>query len=274
MISAHPDLDAVFSTSDSQSIGAVKALKAAGKDPLFVSFDAQPAVVEDDPERRRDRRVGRAGRRARSAPTRSRPRSPPRAASRSSKQTLVPVTVVDETTRPTGRAERCPCPATSRARRGRGDRGRGFGRARADAVARDGRHLPPPAAGGGGHRPGRPARARRARRRSGSSRAGPTSSTSSRASPRAPASGRARAAGRSTRAPSCSAAPAASARSIGAARARGVRSRRPGTGIPTSPPPRCLDRRSQRRRRWFTTVTEAGMLGKIGLQRARRSRAG
>ena len=47
MISAHPDLDAVFSTSDSQSIGAVKALQAAGKDPLFVSFDAQPAVVDD-----------------------------------------------------------------------------------------------------------------------------------------------------------------------------------------------------------------------------------
>jgi len=47
MISAHPGLDAVFSTSDSQSIGAVKALEAAGKDPLFVSFDAQPPVVED-----------------------------------------------------------------------------------------------------------------------------------------------------------------------------------------------------------------------------------
>ena len=47
MISANPDLDAVFSTSDSQSIGAVKALQAAGKDPLFVSFDAQPAIVDD-----------------------------------------------------------------------------------------------------------------------------------------------------------------------------------------------------------------------------------
>jgi ABC-type sugar transport system substrate-binding protein len=47
MIAAHPDLDAVFSTSDSQSIGAVKALQAAKKDPLFVSFDAQPPVVED-----------------------------------------------------------------------------------------------------------------------------------------------------------------------------------------------------------------------------------
>jgi ABC-type sugar transport system substrate-binding protein len=47
MISAHPDLDAVFSTSDSQSIGAARALQAAGKDPAFVSFDAQPAVVKD-----------------------------------------------------------------------------------------------------------------------------------------------------------------------------------------------------------------------------------
>ncbi len=46
MITAHPDLDAVFSTSDGQSMGAVEALKAAGKDPLFVSFDAQPEAVE------------------------------------------------------------------------------------------------------------------------------------------------------------------------------------------------------------------------------------
>ncbi len=47
MISAHPGLDAVFSTSDSQSLGAVKALQAAKEDPLFVSFDAQPPVVKD-----------------------------------------------------------------------------------------------------------------------------------------------------------------------------------------------------------------------------------
>jgi ribose transport system substrate-binding protein len=46
MISAHPDLDAVFSTSDGQSLGAVEALKAAGKDPTFVSFDAQPEAVQ------------------------------------------------------------------------------------------------------------------------------------------------------------------------------------------------------------------------------------
>ncbi len=46
MISAHPDLDAVFSTSDSHSLGAVAALDAAGKDPEFVSFDAQPEAVK------------------------------------------------------------------------------------------------------------------------------------------------------------------------------------------------------------------------------------
>ena len=46
MISAHPDLDAVFSTSDSHSLGALAALEAAGKDPEFVSFDAQPEAVK------------------------------------------------------------------------------------------------------------------------------------------------------------------------------------------------------------------------------------
>jgi ribose transport system substrate-binding protein len=46
MITAHPDLDAVFSTSDTQSIAAVPALEAAKKDPLFVSFDAQPDAVK------------------------------------------------------------------------------------------------------------------------------------------------------------------------------------------------------------------------------------
>src|SRR4051794_22791962 len=46
MISAHPDLDAVFSTSDTQSLGAIEALKAAKKDPEMVSFDAQPDAVK------------------------------------------------------------------------------------------------------------------------------------------------------------------------------------------------------------------------------------
>jgi ribose transport system substrate-binding protein len=46
MITAHPDIDAVFSTSDGQTMGAIEALKAAKKDPTFVSFDAQPEAVE------------------------------------------------------------------------------------------------------------------------------------------------------------------------------------------------------------------------------------
>jgi ribose transport system substrate-binding protein len=46
MLSAHPDLDAVFSTSDTQSLGAIEALKAAHVDPEFVSFDAQPQAVD------------------------------------------------------------------------------------------------------------------------------------------------------------------------------------------------------------------------------------
>ena len=46
MLSAHPDLDAVFSTSDSHSLGALEALVAAHKDPEFVSFDAQPDAVK------------------------------------------------------------------------------------------------------------------------------------------------------------------------------------------------------------------------------------
>jgi ribose transport system substrate-binding protein len=47
MLARHRDLDAVFSTSDSQSIGVVKALQAAKQDPVLVSFDAQPAIVKD-----------------------------------------------------------------------------------------------------------------------------------------------------------------------------------------------------------------------------------
>jgi ABC-type sugar transport system substrate-binding protein len=46
MISAHPKLDAIFSTSDSQTPGALAALKAAKLDPMFVSFDAQPTSVK------------------------------------------------------------------------------------------------------------------------------------------------------------------------------------------------------------------------------------
>jgi ABC-type sugar transport system substrate-binding protein len=95
MISAHPDLDAVFSTSDSQSIGAAKALQAAGKDPLFVSFDAQPAVVDeiksgagvDASVAWSAREIGADAVKAAVAAARGEPVE---------KETLVPVTVVDE----------------------------------------------------------------------------------------------------------------------------------------------------------------------------------
>ena len=95
MISAHPDLDAVFSTSDSQSIGAAKALEAAGKDPLFVSFDAQPPVVEeiqsgavvDASVAWSAREIGSEAVKAAVAAARGEPVE---------KETLVPVTVVDE----------------------------------------------------------------------------------------------------------------------------------------------------------------------------------
>ena len=82
MLTAHPGLDAVFSTSDTQSLGAIKALEAAEEDPLFVSFDAQPPVVESIQKGTRSTPPWR-GRRRRSAPTRSRPRWQPRATSRS-----------------------------------------------------------------------------------------------------------------------------------------------------------------------------------------------
>src|SRR3954452_15947612 len=47
MLSSHPDLDAIYSISDTQTFGAVKAIEATGKDPLVVSFDAQPEALKD-----------------------------------------------------------------------------------------------------------------------------------------------------------------------------------------------------------------------------------
>jgi ABC-type sugar transport system substrate-binding protein len=46
ILAAHPDVDAIFSTSDTQTMGALPAFKAAGADPLVVSFDAQPEAVK------------------------------------------------------------------------------------------------------------------------------------------------------------------------------------------------------------------------------------
>lgn len=95
MISAHPDLDAVFSTSDSQSIGIAKALEAADKDPVFVSFDAQPPIVEqiqngsgvDASVAWSAREIGADAVKAAVAAARG---------ETVQKETLVPVTVVDE----------------------------------------------------------------------------------------------------------------------------------------------------------------------------------
>jgi ABC-type sugar transport system substrate-binding protein len=96
MVSAHPGLDAVFSTSDSQSIGIAKALEAAGKDPVFVSFDAQPPVVEqimsgsgvDASVAWSAREIGAEAVKAAVAAARGQTVE---------KETLVPVTVVDST---------------------------------------------------------------------------------------------------------------------------------------------------------------------------------
>lgn len=95
MVSAHPDLDAVFSTSDSHSLGAVAALEAAGKDPLFVSFDAQPEATQAIMEGKvldasvawSARTIGADAVKAAVAAARGEPVE---------KSTMVPVTVVDE----------------------------------------------------------------------------------------------------------------------------------------------------------------------------------
>ena len=95
MISAHPDLDAVFSTSDSQTIGAAKALQAADRDPLFVSFDAQAPVVKsiesgavvDASVAWSAREIGAEAVKAAVAAARG---------ETVEKETIVPVTVVDE----------------------------------------------------------------------------------------------------------------------------------------------------------------------------------
>jgi ribose transport system substrate-binding protein len=96
MLTAHPDLDAVFSTSDTQSVGAIEALKAAHKDLEFVSFDAQPEAVEaikagniiDASSGWSARTLGSEAVKAAIAAARGEPVAPSK---------LVPVTVVDKT---------------------------------------------------------------------------------------------------------------------------------------------------------------------------------
>jgi ribose transport system substrate-binding protein len=95
MLSAHKDLDAVFSTSDTQTPGAVAALKAAGVDPVLVSFDDQPEVVEaiaagdviDASVAQSAKQIGTEAVQAAVGAARGEPIE---------KQTMVPVTVVDE----------------------------------------------------------------------------------------------------------------------------------------------------------------------------------
>lgn len=96
MLSAHSELDAVFSTSDTQSPGAVAALKAAGVDPVFVSYDAQPEVTKaieegdviDASIAQSARMIGTEAVKAAVGAARGEPVE---------KSTMVPVTVVDET---------------------------------------------------------------------------------------------------------------------------------------------------------------------------------
>jgi ribose transport system substrate-binding protein len=46
MLSAHPDLAAVYSVSDSQTLGALRAIEAAGSEAKVVSFDGQSLIVK------------------------------------------------------------------------------------------------------------------------------------------------------------------------------------------------------------------------------------
>ena len=86
----------MFSTSDTQSVGAIEALKAAHKDPEFVSFDAQPEAVEaikagniiDASSGWSARTLGSEAVKAAIAAARGDPVAPSK---------LVPVTVVDKT---------------------------------------------------------------------------------------------------------------------------------------------------------------------------------
>jgi ribose transport system substrate-binding protein len=47
MLTAHPDLKAVFSPCDGSALGAIKAIAAAKKDVMVVSFDASPSGVAE-----------------------------------------------------------------------------------------------------------------------------------------------------------------------------------------------------------------------------------
>jgi ribose transport system substrate-binding protein len=95
VLAAHPDVDAIFSTSDTQTLGALPAFKAAGADPLIVSFDAQPEAVDAIEAGTLDASAGWSARELGAEAFRA-----ALAAARGEsleKQVLIPSTVVDET---------------------------------------------------------------------------------------------------------------------------------------------------------------------------------
>jgi ribose transport system substrate-binding protein len=47
MLTAHPDLDALFASNESSTVGAVQALKARKRDVKLVGFDSSAALLED-----------------------------------------------------------------------------------------------------------------------------------------------------------------------------------------------------------------------------------
>ena len=47
MLTAHPDLDALFASNESSTVGAVQALKQRKSEVKLVGFDSSPALVDD-----------------------------------------------------------------------------------------------------------------------------------------------------------------------------------------------------------------------------------
>jgi ribose transport system substrate-binding protein len=47
MLTAHPDLDAMFASNESSAVGASRALKARGSKIRLVGFDSGPTLEED-----------------------------------------------------------------------------------------------------------------------------------------------------------------------------------------------------------------------------------
>ncbi len=47
MLTAHPDLDALFASNESSTVGAAQALKGRKGKVLLVGFDSSPTLLED-----------------------------------------------------------------------------------------------------------------------------------------------------------------------------------------------------------------------------------